>query len=191
MKIKSSFFVSICLLISCESKKPNFSKEIIKNFSELSEVNDTLVKAPPPTTYQIDLFVKTSDKEILLSSVSELLFLYKNHYYLKFDSFSKFLNAVLNQDYILDSKVHNKRTYLESFKVNPNIEKDFNRIGIEMFLRKYSKTTASKRVAIKREIIKEGEYSTIAYILFKNGYDLSSDCYLGIDYIRKRKESFK
>ena len=120
-----------------------------------------------------------------------MLFLYKNHYFLEFDSFAKFLNAVLNQDYVLDNKVHNKETYLESFKVNPNIEKDFNRLGIKGFLTKYSKETASKRIALKREITKEGEYSTIAYILFKNGYDLSSDCYLGIDYIRKREESFK
>ncbi|RBN51216.1 hypothetical protein [Flavobacterium psychrolimnae] len=191
MKIKSSFLVLIFLLISCESKEPNFSKEIIRNFSESSEVNDTIIKVPPPISYQIDLYVKASDKEILLSSVSELLFIYKNHYFLEFDSFAKFLNAVLNQDYVLDNKVHNKKTYLESFKVNPNIEKDFNRLGIKGFLTKYSKETASKRIALKREIIKEGEYSTIAYILFKNGYDLSSDCYLGIDYIRKREESFK
>ena len=191
MKKIITLLTLFCLLISCERKEPNFSKEIIRNFSEPSEVNDTIIKVPPPISYQIDLYVKASDKEILLSSVSELLFIYKNHYFLEFDSFAKFLNAVLNQDYVLDNKVHNKKTYLESFKVNPNIEKDFNRLGIKGFLTKYSKITASKRIALKREIIKEGERETIAYFLFKNGYDLSSDCYLGIDYIRKREESFK
>jgi hypothetical protein len=58
-------------------------------------------------------------------------------------------------------------------------------------LKKYSKKLLSKRIILNRAIIKDGEYSTIAYILFVNGYDLSSDCYLGVAYITKRKDSFK
>ena len=191
MKKIITLLTLLFLLISCERNKPNFSKEMIRNFSEPREVSNSLIKLPPPISFQIDLYVKHSDKEILLSSIGELLFLYKNHYYLEFDSFEKFLNDVLNHDFVLDKKAHKKETYLESFKINSNIEKEFSNIGFERFLKKYSKETASKRIALKREIIKEGENATIAYFLFKNGYDLSSDCYLGIDYIRKREEFFK
>lgn len=70
-------------------------------------------------------------------------------------------------------------------------EKEYSNLGFDKFLKKYSKQTISKRSALNRAIIKEGEKSTIEYILFKNGYDISSDCYLGIDFIRKREDSFK
>ena len=179
------------LLISCERKEPNFSKEMIKKLSHSGEVKKSTILLPLASSSFLDLYVQTNNKEILLSSVGELLFLYGEYYSQKFDSFDGFLNAVLNQRFVLDKGLFKKPTYLESFKLNSNAEKEYARLGFNSFLKKYSKETASKRIALKREIIKEGEYSTIAYILFKNGYDLSSDCYLGIDFIRKREESFK
>jgi hypothetical protein len=178
-------------LISCKRKEQNFSKEMIKKLSHSGEVKKSTIILPLASSSFLDLYVQTNDKEILLSSVGELLFLYRGYYSQKFDSFEDFLNAVLNQRFVLDKELFRKPTYLESFKLNPNAEKEYARLGFNSFLKKYSKETASKRIALKREIIKEGEYSTMAYILFKNGYDLSSDCYLGIDYIRKREESFK
>jgi hypothetical protein len=191
MKKIITLLTLFCLLISCEKKEPNFSKEMIKKLSHSGQVKKSSIILPLALSSFLDLYVQTNDKEILLSSVGELLFLYRGYYSQKFDSFEDFLNAVLNQRFVLDKGLFKKPTYLESFKLNSNAEKEYARLGFNSFLKKYSKETASKRIALKREIIKEGEYSTIAYILFKNGYDLSSDCYLGIDYIRKREESFK
>ena len=191
MKKIITLLTLFCLLISCERKEPNFSKEMIKKLSHSNEVKKSTPILPLASSSFLDLYVKTNNKEILLCSVGELLFLYDGYYSQKFDSFDGFLNAVLNQRVVLDKRLFKKPTYLESFKLNSNAEKEYARLGFNSFLKKYSKETASKRMALKREIIKEGEYSTIAYILFKNGYDLSSDCYLGIDYIRKREESFK
>jgi hypothetical protein len=191
MKKIITLLTLFCLLISCERKEPNFSKEMIKKLSHSGEVKKSTIILPLASSSFLDLYVQTNNKEILLSSVGELLFLYRGYYSQKFDSFDDFLNAVLNHRFVLDKGLFKKPTYLESFKLNSNAEKEYARLGFNSFLKKYSKETASKRIALKREIIKEGEYSTIAYILFKNGYDLSSDCYLGIDYIRKREESFK
>lgn len=191
MKKIITLLTLFCLLISCERKEPNFSKEMIKKLSHSGEVKKSTIILPLASSSFLDLYVLTNNKEILLSSVGELLFLYRGYYSQKFDSFDDFLNAVLNHRFVLDKGLFKKPTYLESFKLNSNAEKEYARLGFNSFLKKYSKETASKRIALKREIIKEGEYSTIAYILFKNGYDLSSDCYLGIDYIRKREESFK
>jgi hypothetical protein len=191
MKKIITLLTLFCLLISCERKEPNFSKEMIKKLSHSGEVKKSTIILPLASSSFLDLYVQTNNKEILLSSVGELLFLYRGYYSQKFDSFDDFLNAVLNHRFVLDKGLFKKPAYLESFKLNSNAEKEYARLGFNSFLKKYSKETASKRIALKREIIKEGEYSTIAYILFKNGYDLSSDCYLGIDYIRKREESFK
>lgn len=180
-----------CLLISCERKEPNFSEEMIEKLADPGEVKNGVIRLPPPPASFSDLYVLTNNNEILLSSVGELLFLYKGYYSKEFNSFESFLDAVLNHEFVLDKRLYKKPTYLESFKLNPNIEEEYTDLGFNSFLKKYSRETVSKRLALNRKIIKEDEYSTVVYILFKNGYDISSDCYLGIDYIRKREDSFK
>jgi hypothetical protein len=184
--------ILFCFLISCERKEPNFSKEMINVLVDRGEVQDNgAIKLPPPPVTFVDIYIKTNDNEILLSSNGELLFFYKEYYSKKIDSYEGFLDTLLNRDFVLDKRLLKKPTYLESFKLNSNTEKEYADLGFDSFLKKYSKETASKRLALNRKIIKEGEYSTVVYILFKNGYDISSDCYLGIDYIRKRADSFK
>nr|WP_315209672.1 hypothetical protein [uncultured Flavobacterium sp.] len=184
MKKIITLLTLFCLLISCERKEPNFSKEMI---GKLIVENNGL----PSYYLSFDLYVQTNNNEIYKTNNHELSAFYKQYYFRKFKTFHEFLDKVLNQTFVLDKRLFKKLTYLESFKPKSNAEKEYARLGIKRFLSKYSKITASKRIALKREIIKEGERETIAYFLFKNGYDLSSDCYLGIDYIRKREESFK
>ncbi|MFB3386087.1 hypothetical protein [Flavobacterium sp. LAR06] len=192
MKKISIILILFCFLISCEKKKPNFSKEMINVLADRGEIQDNgVVKLPPPPVTFLNIYIRINDNEILLSSSRELLFFYKDYYSTKFDSYEDFLDTVLNQNFVLDKKMLKKPTYLESFKLNSNTEKEYADLGFDSFLKKYSKETVAKRLALNRKIVKEGEYSTIVYILFKNGYDISSDCYLGIDYIRKREDSFK
>jgi len=182
----------LCFLISCERKEPNFSKKMINVLADRGEVQaNGVIKLPPPPVTFLDLYIRTNDNEILLSSSGELLFFYKEYYSKKFASYEDFLDTLLNHDFVLDKRLLKKPTYLESFKLNPNTEKEYSHLGFNSFLKKYSKETVSKRLALNRKIIKEGEYLTVVYILFKNAYDISSDCYLGIDYIRKRENSFK
>ena len=182
----------LCFLISCEKKELNFSKEMITVLADPGEIQDNgAIKLPPPSITFLDIYIRTNDNEILLSSSGELYFFYKEYYSKKFESYDDFLDTVLNQDFVLDKRLLKKPTYLKSFKLNSNTEKEYTDLGFNSFLRKYSKETVSKRLVLNRKIINEGEYSTIVYILFKNGYDISSDCYLAIDYIRKRKDSFK
>jgi hypothetical protein len=177
-------------LISCEKKESNFSEEMIEKLTNHGEVKNGTIRLPPAVSF-LDLYVHTNNKEILLTSVSELLFLYKGYYSEKFNSFNFFLDAVLNQEFVLDKRLFKKPTYLESFKLNINTQKEKTHLGFNSFLKKYSKKLLSKRIILNRAIIKDGEYSTIAYILFENGYDLSSDCYLGVAYIIKREDSFR
>ncbi|MDI1304413.1 MAG: hypothetical protein PSX42_06150, partial [bacterium] len=137
MKKIITLLTLFCLLISCEKKEPNFSKEIIKKLSHSGEVKKSNIILPLASSSSLDLYVQTNDKEILLTSVGELLFLYRGYYSQKFDSFEDFLNAVLNQRFVLEKGLFKKPTYLESFKLNSNAEKEYARLGFNSFLKKY------------------------------------------------------
>ena len=120
-----------------------------------------------------------------------MFFFYKRAYSTHFKSFKEFLSAVLNNGFVIDKKILKHPNYPKRFKLKIEIEKEYSLLGFDNFLKKYSKETKSKRLAINKAVIKDGEYTTIAFLLFKNRYDISSDCYLGIDYLRKREDSFK
>jgi Xaa-Pro aminopeptidase len=174
-----------CFFSSCERKEPNFSEEMIE---KLVFKDDGL----PPYYLGLDLYVITNNNEIHQTNNNELMFFYKKYYSKKFKSFNQFLDAGLNNNFVFDKKLFKEKSYyLESFKLNSKIEKEYSDLGFEEFLKKYSKETTAKRLALNRATIKDGEYLTIAYFLYKNKYDISSDCYLAIDYLRKREDSFK
>lgn len=188
MKKIISLLILFCLLISCERKEPNFSDEMIERLAFQEKIDGQRI----PSIYtSFNLYFLTNNREVCLTNNSELSFLYKQYYSNEFSSLKVFFDAVLNHEFILDKKRFKKPVYIDSFKLKLMTEKEYSNLGFDNFLKKYSKETASKRLALNRAIIKEGEQSTIEYILFKNGYDINSDCYLGIDFIRKREDSFK
>ncbi len=191
MKIKSSFLVLIFLLISCESKEPNFSKEMIKKLATQQKEIDGIISIP--RFMFLDLYVLTTNGEVHRSKNNELLYFYNEYYSNEFKSFEEFLNIVLNQEFILEKRLFRNPSYLESFKLNPEIEKEYSDLGFNEFLKKYSKKTNKKNAEfeLNKSIIKQDEYLTIVYFLYKNRYDIGIDCYIGKDYIRKREESFK
>lgn len=183
--------ILFCFLISCEKKEPNFSEEMIEKLGDRGEVKNDIEALPPPPIFFSDVYLLINGNEFIRLNENELFFFYKRYYSKNFKFFKGFLIAVLNDGFIIDERLFKDNNYPKRFKLNPKIEKGYADSGFNEFFKKYSKETASKRLALNRALIKDGEYLTIAYILFKNGYDISSDCYLGIDYIRKREDSFK
>lgn len=112
-------------------------------------------------------------KSIISKSISHLIF---------------FLNDVLNENLIL---IRNPN-YWYNFKLNQKIEKEYFDLGFAKFFKKHSKQSIRKdRLELNTSDLKTDEYFTIKYLLYINKYDISFDCYLGIDYIRKREDSFK
>jgi hypothetical protein len=173
-------------LISCEKKEPNFSGEMIEKL--VFEDNGL-----PPYYLRLDLYVLTNNNEIYQTNNNELMFFYKKYYSKEFKSFKEFLDVSLNNDFIFDKKLFKENKYfLRSFKLNSKIENEYHNLGFHDFLKKYSKSSKrNNTLELNKSDLKFGEYSTIKYLLYVNKYDVSSDCYLGKDYIRKREYSFK
>ncbi|RKR10094.1 hypothetical protein C8C82_2065 [Flavobacterium sp. 81] len=164
---------------------------MIEILADRGEVKNDSEALPPPPIFFSDVYLLINSNEFVRLNENELFFFYKRYYSKKFKFFKGFLTAVLNDGFIIDERLFKDNNYPKRFKLNPKIEKVYSDSGFNEFFKKYSKETASKRLALNRAAIKDDEYLTILYILFKNRYDISSDCYLGIDYIRKREDSFK
>ena len=183
-KILTSLILSF-VLISCDNKEERFSDEMIEDLIVLKENDDI----PPPKSF-FDIYVLTDISEIMLTDNYSLYMFYNEYYYKKFNSLKEFLNEVLNNDFIIEKKFFNNQFYLKSFKLNRNIEKIYSEIGFDEFLKKYSEKTASGKNILNKSIINEDEYLTVVYLLFKNKYDISRDCFIGNDFIIKREDYF-
>lgn len=175
-----------CLLISCERKEPNFSKEMIEKLAYMYE--DAELGLLPSEYLRLDLYILTNDKEICRTNNHYLFIYYRKNYFKKFTSFDFFLDEVLNKEFLLDE---NSKSFY-SFKLNQKIQKEYSDLGFDRFLKKYSKQSYRKdELELYTSGLKTDEYFTIKYLLYINKYDVSSDCQMGKDYIRKREDSFK
>ncbi|SMP29049.1 hypothetical protein [Flavobacterium hercynium] len=190
MKKIFTLILTVFLLISCERKQSNFSEEMIEKLAYRGKIIDGIMLPPPPISFS-DLYVNLDNDEILLTNSNELFFFYKKHYSKKFKSFKEFLSAVLNDGFVFDRRLFKKSGYLEPFRLNSKIEKEYKDLGFDEFFKKYSRQLTKESLVLNRLVIKENEDLTIGYILFKNGYNLSLDCHLGNSYIRKREDVFK
>lgn len=182
----------VCFLFSCERKEANFSKEIIEMLADRGDTVNGSVRLPPPPSSFSNIYLSIKSNEIMLTNGDELFFFYKKYYSKEFKSFKSFLNEVLNKGFVFDNKLIKKTKYLQTFKVNPKIEKEYSSLGFKNFLEKYSKSSSRKgKVELNKSNLKNDEYLTIAYFLYINRYDISQDCYIGKDYICKREDFFK
>ncbi len=182
----------VCFLFSCERKEANFSKEIIEMLADRGDTVNGFVRLPPPPSSFSNIYLSIKSNEIMLTNGDELFFFYKKYYSKEFKSFKSFLNEVLNKGFVFDNKLIKKTKYLQTFKVNPKIEKEYSSLGFKNFLEKYSKSSSRKgKVELNKSNLKNDEYLTIAYLLYINRYDISQDCYIGKDYICKREDFFK
>jgi len=178
------------MLISCERKQPNFSEEMIEKLADRGEIRDGIILPPAPMPFS-DVYINTTNDEFFLVDSNELIFFYKKYYFKKFNSYKDFLNAVLNNGFIFDKKLFKNSGYPQGRRLNSKIEKEYADLGFDEFLKKYSKPSRRKGVLeLNKSIIESDEYVTVTYFMFKHRYDISTDCYIGKDYIRKRKDAF-
>ncbi|WP_337968022.1 hypothetical protein [uncultured Flavobacterium sp.] len=192
MKKILTLLLLFCFLISCERKEPNFSKEMIEKLGNRGEVKNGITRLPPPQASFLYLYVLISNNEIHLCNSDELFFLYKEYYFKTFKTFEDFLDAVLNEDFVLDKKIFKTFRNFDSFRLNSKIKEEYISLGFDKFLKKYSVDNVGKeKFRLNKSIIQKNELSTIKYLLYKNRYDVGFDDYHATYYIWKREDSFK
>lgn len=177
-----------CFLISCERKEPNFSEEMIEKLAlRDNEKNGFPIFIPYGFS---DLYFRTNHNEIFMTTENYLYASYKLYYSKKYKSFKMFLETFLNDDFVFDEK--SPLILEQKFKLDSKIEKEYCDLGFNKFLKKYSKSSKRKNeIELNKSNLKTDEYFTIKYLFYLNKYDVSSDCLIGIDYLRKREDSFK
>lgn len=134
MKKIVALFTLFCLLISCERKEPNFSEEMIETLAERGEIrNDTLALPPMPIFFS-DVYLLINNGKVVLLDENYLFFFYKRDYSKRFKSFKIFLNAVLNDGFIIDERLFKHLNYPKRFRLNAEIKKEYSNLGFNEFL---------------------------------------------------------
>lgn len=189
MKKVITLLTLFCLLISCERKEPNFSEEMIEKLAFRDDRKDAPVTINKYSI--IDLYIRTNEDEIFVTNGEFLYQSYKLYYQKKYKTFKEFLEIVLTEDYVFDESSQ-KMILSQNFKLNSKIEKQYDSLGFDEFLKKYSRPSFSeKEDELNNLIIKPEEFFTISYILYLNRYDLRLNDIQGRYFILEREDSFK
>lgn len=189
MKKILALLILLCLLISCERKEYNFSKEMIEKLAIHDEGKSEVVTINKYSF--IDLYIRTNEDEIFITNGESLYQSYRLYHQNKYKKFKDFLKIVLSKDYVLDASKQ-KIILLQNFKLNSKVYKEYNQVGFDEFLKKYSELSVRKNeLQLNRSNLNRDEYLTVKYLLYLNRYDVSRDDMHAKDYIKKREDSFK
>lgn len=188
MKKILTLLIFLYFLTSCERRESNFSEEMIEKLALRDNEKDGFAIFIP---YGFsDFYFKTSQNEIVMTTENNLYASYKLYYSKKYKSYKNFLEIFLDKDFMFNENF--PLIVEQKFKVNQKIEKEYANLGLDKFLKKYSKLSSGKHeLELNKSNFKSDEYFTIKYFLYLNKYDVRSNCLIGIDYIIKRKDSFK
>lgn len=180
----------LCFLISCEKKDSNFSEEMIEKLAIHDDDEKDGIMTINNYSF-INVYIKTNEDEIFVTNGEFLYQSYKLYYQKKYKTFKEFLEVILDKDYVFDAS-NEKIILLQNFKLNSKIYKEFNSLGLEKFLKKYSKASSTKGIIeLNNSIIETDEYSTIQYLLYLNRYDISFDDPHVRYSVIKREDYFK
>ncbi|MBF4515206.1 hypothetical protein IRZ71_02580 [Flavobacterium sp. ANB] len=191
MKKILTLLLLFCFLISCERKESNFSEEMIEKLAFHDEGKNASVTV---NLYSIiELYIRTNEDGIFVTNGELLYQSYKMYYQKNYKTYKEFLETVLNEDYVFDAS-NQKIILLENFKLNPKTEKEYDSLGFDRFLKKYSKPSLGENEnedELNNLIIQPDEFSTISYLLYLNGYDIRVDDIHPRYLIIKREDLFK
>lgn len=165
--IKCLLFMII--LVSCNKEKG-------KNFYELYLINSEKKIDKIRANYYI-YFAKNMQNQICVIELYEILYPYEKNNITK--SLDLYFNEILNQKTVMmvDSVDH------VCFEVDKKIENDYLKLNRNDFLLKYAYESAKKeRYLIDNKLVGDNNLC-VAYFLFKSGFGITFDDYLGSYYV--------
>lgn len=125
------------------------------------------------------LFCKNSSRQICLVETFEIFYTHnKNNIN---DEYVTYFNNILNEKVSMkvDSTDH------ICFEIDKKIENDYKKLDKNDFLLKYAfKSADKKRYLINNKLVKDNNLC-VAYFLFKNGFGITFDDYLGSYYVNE------
>jgi hypothetical protein len=183
--MKKCIFIifSVLTFCSCIKKKEIISNEIVNKLSEGSY-------KMPSRFGDLDLFVLSSNQQIIITNADYLNYVYNYHYKSIFKSYSEFLSDVLNQNIQLNTTVFDNIPY-KIFKLNKTIENEYKEQTFDFFFKKYSEKEDSERDSYILKISKgtsPNEIMTISYYFYLNGYQIVRNDYLPKYLVIKREK---
>lgn len=179
-KIICILFVSICF--SCNDDRGLNSKHISKKLAEYAILNynknSKELNYLMPEIFYNDLFVKLDNDSLGLSNL-DLIYKYYKVKGIKIN-FETYIDSLLFKnteltDIAFKDYIKNKE------KIDKEIMLNYKKFGIEYIYQNYT-YISNKRRLIKKDI-GESNYSTVSYLLIKNGYFLFQDDVIGHTYI--------
>ncbi len=153
-------------------KNNHFELPVLKKLAQLSTIDPT----PPIISFTPVYFIGTNDS-IYESGVRNLVEAYNVLYKKEYKAFPDFLFDVLNQK--IKIEINENKTYLrhsQAFILNPEIEKLYNRNGMEGLIEKYC-SLIDGFYTLKRETLSQNEINSLSYYLFLNQYFRIDDDY--------------
>lgn len=157
----------IITFISCKEKKEIISEKDINKFAKGSYV--------VPSKYgALDLFILSDNKEIIISNADYLNYVYEKKYRKEYATFRDFLSHVLNQKNEIKKSAFERIPY-KSFKINANIEEEYQKLSFTDFFNKFAKYEIShenNNYLNIQENASSDEIKTISYYFYLNGYQI-------------------
>ncbi|CCB68261.1 Hypothetical protein FBFL15_0107 [Flavobacterium branchiophilum FL-15] len=125
------------------------------------------------------LFSKNTVGQICLIKSNDIFYTYKKNK-IK-DKYEVFFNNVLSQKTLMEI---DSLDYI-CFKVDNNIESDFINLKKNIILNKYTVKSSNDKSYIIKNKLKNNEILSVAYTLFKSGYAVTYNDYLGVYYVKE------
>jgi hypothetical protein len=158
----------LTILTSCSKEK---EINYYKTYSIERKKNE-----PIKSNYYM-LFCKNSNEQICVIEPYEISYIYKKNKII--DKYDVFFNDILNQKISMkaDSTDH------ICFEIDKKIENDNEKLDRNNFLLKYAyKSADKKRYLINNKLVGDNNLC-VAYFLFKSGFGITFDDYLGSYYV--------
>ncbi|MHA3788036.1 hypothetical protein ACX0HA_07485 [Flavobacterium hauense] len=180
-RLKAIYLLFILsLFISCKENTNSiiYNEDIVKILAEYDYENGI----PPPPNFP-DIFIKTSDNKLCITTLEKTYHIYDNYYKTQHLDFKSFLFDIMNQRKRL--RANETENFMECFQPDEKIIQEYRRIGFDKLLDNHCIETEDRFKLNNQQSYQYPQLLTFGYICYLNNYKLVTDDYIGAYSIYK------